>query len=900
LLTLTAPGLFSAVVTWEGNTDDKWSDGSNWSFPGIVPQNGDDVIIPDVTGIGNPQPVMDVPSANLASVTIQQDATLDLNGQVLTTASLQIDDGALPANNGVLLRDGTVGESSPTDTDSGTIRYKNAGGGTIQEYGATDYNLLEINGGAALTPYSLTADLGTADNMTILNLAHLDAGANDVSVGGSFDIANGGFLYRDGAGENVAQDNNSGTVIYDAAAGGTVEDYGAGNDYFNLEIDGGAALTPYTLGAALGTANNLTVKNGAHLDVAGNSVTVTGAFDTENGGFLYRAGSGESVPQDNDSGTVVYNAAAGGTVEDYGAGNDYWDLEIEGGLPGSRYLLGAALNTGNDLTVKNGGYLDVQGNTVTVTGTFDTENGGFLYRAGSGESVPQDNNSGKVVYYTVVGGTVEDYGAGNDYWDLDITGGALAAAYTTGADLDVANNMTVVSGAHLDVLGNNLTVTGAFDTQDGGYLYRTGAIGQSVANDSDSGTVVYRGAAVGDIEAYAGADYYNLNINEAGATFSLTADIEVNGNLTISSGELDAAGFNIDLSGNWDNNDTFTPGVGNTITFNAAAGGPYTIESGGIGVGKAFGEIEFACGGVVTYKLITNPIEVNGDLTITSGRLDANGWDITIAGNWTNSAEFVSGATNTVVFDGNVLQTLDAGGRDDDLKDFNNVQVFNFATVLQIVNTDCEIDGLLTLLFGADFDLNGRNLDLGGDLSIPAGSNWTSGGGTVKFEGVLNVSDGNAVPQNLGNVIIDADPVTQLSSIQTTSLTINLGQELDSAGSDLYVSGSWANSGTYTSGGNRVTFNASAGPVTIDTGGVAAGQDFDAVEIDDGGAAVTFQLINNAIDINGNLDITNGTLDANGQNINLAGNWTNSGEYVSGVNTVTFNGGVLQTVDAGG
>jgi hypothetical protein len=111
LLTLTAPGLFSAVVTWEGNTDDKWSDGSNWSFPGIVPQNGDDVIIPDVTGIGNPQPVMDVPSANLASVTIQQDATLDLNGQVLTTASLQIDDGALPANNGVLLRDGTVGES---------------------------------------------------------------------------------------------------------------------------------------------------------------------------------------------------------------------------------------------------------------------------------------------------------------------------------------------------------------------------------------------------------------------------------------------------------------------------------------------------------------------------------------------------------------------------------------------------------------------------------------------------------------------------------------------------------------------------------------------------------------------------------------------------------------------
>ena len=806
-------------------------------------------------------------------------------------------------NQGFLVRNGT-GESVPQDNNSGTVVYDNALGGTVQDYGAgNDYFNLEIAEGAALTPYTLGAALGTGGTLTVESLGDLDVGGNSVTVTGAFDIANGGFLYRDGSGETVPQDNNSGTVVYDNALGGTVQDYGAGNDYFNLEIAEGAALAPYALGAALGTGGTLTVTSLGDLDVGGNSVTVTGAFDIANGGFLYRDGSGETVPQDNNTGTVVYDAAAGGTVQDYGAGNDYFNLEIAEGAALTPYTLGAALGTGGTLTVTSLGDLDVGGNSVTVTGAFNIANGGFLYRDGSGEVVPQDNNSGTVVYDAAAGGTVQDYGVGNDYWDLVIDGGTAIAPYTLGADLGVGNNLTVNNLANFEVFGNDAGVGGTMDIANGGFLYRTGGVGQAVAKDADSGTVVYRGAAAGNIEAYVGADYFNLTIDDAGSTFSLIAAIDVDGNLTITNGALSAAGFNINLAGNWDNNDTFTPG-GNRVIFDATAGGP-TIESGGTGAGKAFADIDFNCAGI-TYQLITNPLDVDGNLRILAGTLNAAGLQINMAGNWSNTAAvaegFVSGG-NTVVFDGFGAQNLDAGGTNNGFKDFSNVIVRFPGTAVTLINTDCEIDGQLWLDLTASFDKSGQNLDLGGNLTISNGSVWTAGATTFTLEGgASTLQDLNGVPVNIGNVVVNANAISQLTPIQMTDLTINALQQFNSAGFGLFISGNWINNlgGTYTSGGSTVTFNAAAGLATIDTGGVGVGQDFDFIAFDDGGGGATYRLINSTILINQDLTITGGNFDANGLTITINGNWTNGDTFTAGGNNVIFNGAGGQTLDPGG
>jgi hypothetical protein len=55
-----------------------------------------------------------------------------------------------------------------------------------------------------------------------------------------------------------------------------------------------------------------------------------------------------------------------------------------------------------------------------------------------------------------------------------------------------------------------------------------------------------------------------------------------------------------------------------------------------------------------------------------------------------------------------------------------------------------------------------------------------------------------------------------------------------------------------------------------------------------------------ALDVNGDITITGGTLNSNGNNITVAGGWTNSATYTPGANTVTFDGGVTQSLNSGG
>ncbi|TPW13833.1 MAG: hypothetical protein FD130_1502, partial [Halothiobacillaceae bacterium] len=55
-----------------------------------------------------------------------------------------------------------------------------------------------------------------------------------------------------------------------------------------------------------------------------------------------------------------------------------------------------------------------------------------------------------------------------------------------------------------------------------------------------------------------------------------------------------------------------------------------------------------------------------------------------------------------------------------------------------------------------------------------------------------------------------------------------------------------------------------------------------------------------ALDINGNLTLTAGTLNSSGQNITLAGNWLAAGSYTAGGNSVTLDGTAAQAVTSGG
>ena len=90
------------------------------------------------------------------------------------------------------------------------------------------------------------------------------------------------------------------------------------------------------------------------------------------------------------------------------------------------------------------------------------------------------------------------------------------------------------------------------------------------------------------------------------------------------------------------------------------------------------------------------------------------------------------------------------------------------------------------------------------------------------------------------------------------------------------------NNGTFTANTQKVTFNnTSGGTASINTGG----DDFYDVDIDDNGNGTTFQLVSSGLTSNGDFNLSDGTLDPNGQllrlgddtgldNINIHGNLT--------------------------
>ena len=220
------------------------------------------------------------------------------------------------------------------------------------------------------------------------------------------------------------------------------------------------------------------------------------------------------------------------------------------------------LITGN-LVIDTGGTYTARGSTITVNGnysnagTFTTATSTLLFAA-----TDTDNtfNPGSSSYYKV---TFNGVGGA---WDL------------TSNTLTATNTLTISNGI-FDLNSNNLTLTGAtFSNNDTLRLAGSETL-TGVTMDTDSGTTTYDGTSSYTGLA-AGNSYYNLGINGSGGTFTLSADADVNGNLTISNGTLDASAtsYGVTVAGTWNNAGTFTARSG-TVTFDGSSAS--SVTSGG-------------------------------------------------------------------------------------------------------------------------------------------------------------------------------------------------------------------------------------------------------------------------------------------------------------------------------
>lgn len=176
---------------------------------------------------------------------------------------------------------------------------------------------------------------------------------------------------------------------------------------------------------------------------------------------------------------------------------------------------------------------------------------------------------------------------------------------------------------------------------------------------------------------------------------------------------------------------------------------------------------------------------------------------------------------------------------------------------------------------------------------------------------------GSLTNANLATAAVSGeDDISNIYSVSAGALTVADGKELLVWTGDTFAPGGAVTAddidinGTFTMAGNAVTVSGtwdatggaftSSGTVTFDSGSaetiVSDGDSFNTITFDGAGT----WTLEDALDADGNLTITNGTLDANTSEnnaITLAGNWNNSGgTFVEREGTVTFNGSGAQTL----
>ncbi len=531
--------------------------------------------------------------------------------------------------------------------------------------------------------------------------------------------------------------------------------------------------------------------------------------------------------------TVVFIDGNGTKTIDVNSTETFYNLTI-GDSSSSSWTKAVAnsdtLNVSNNLVLSNGIFSQT---TIPSTGSVSvskdvTVETGF------------DGGTAKLVF---AGGSNQNFSlASAGLFNADI------AVNKSGGEVDLLSALTMdASGQDLiiqegtfDLSGFALSVTSSgtetIIIETGGNLQLQG--GETITGDSasypqlDSGSTVTYDGTVGPytLKNYT---YHHLTINGSGATFSPAANEVLGGNLTVTAGTFDVNDLTLAINGNTViNGGTMKSGT-NTVTFGDAGGDSVTISSGGL-------EIES----------------------------DAPGNDIVKnATTWTNS-----GGTITYNAATGIVGVVLSG-----LSPYFNLAINSSGSTYSLqANTD--VDSSVTLTAGT-LDVSGSNYNMtvGGSWTDTGAGTFTEGTGTVTFDGTGTINSNEAFE----NVTV-AGTITLGAALDADATLIISSGSLDVSGSNfgITVGGGWTDTGagTFTEGTGTVTFDG--------TGTINSNEAFENVTINSAGTVT----LGAALDADGNLSITAGTLDVSGTNfgITVGGNWAKSGTFTQRSGTVTF------------
>jgi len=634
---------------------------------------------------------------------------------------------------------------------------------------------------------------GTGSGKTFNNLTHSGAGTlrlvtNAVSVTGTFTNSGGTF---------DADTNDLALTVTGLAtlSGGTFTASSSATATFN----GGVIISGGTFTGAAGTVD----VNGALTLSSGTLTAPSGTFTVSTNwavsGGTFTAGTGTVTLDSTSTGRTIQTN-----------GTSFYKLTLNGS--GGGWTLSDALDVDNNLTITNG-TLDVSSSSnygITVGGAW-TNNGTFTARSGrvtfDGTAAQNLNGGGtgstKIFYNVTIS---------NTSGDIDMI--------TSAAKID--GTLTINSSASFDLNDQNLTL--ATLDNNGTLKLQGGQTTVTITNmDTDSGTVQYTGTS-SYTGLIAGNSYNSLSIGGSG-TWTLNANLDVNGNLTLTTaaGKLDVStsNYSINVARNWANlgSSTFTAQNGR-VTFDGTAA--QNLNGGGISSTKAFynvtvsntsGDIDLA----TAATQITGTLTINSsasfdlnDQNLTLATLDNNG-TLKLQGEQTQTVTITNMDTDsgTVLYTGTSSYTGLAAGNN-----YYNLAFFSSGSGSWVLNAALTANGSLTITSGR------LDVDTNNNYPLTVGVNWViyegtfyARAGTVFFNGsgsqVLN-SGGTSSGKTFYNITHSGAGTVELAqAIDIDNDFTNSGGTWDTNGKNMTVGRNWSNSATFTPRIGTVTFDGS-------------------------------------------------------------------------------------------
>jgi hypothetical protein len=662
-------------------------------------------------------------------------------------------------------------------------------------------------------------------------------------------------------------------------------------------------------------------------------------------------GTGTGTITNDDVNDVVFNSGSNNL-----AGGTYHDVTINGGCPSSTYvtLTGNVIITGT-FTINDCGNLYTNGFTVSGGGSFALNTNGWLHITDPNGITTSPALSGNI---QTTGGRAFSSAANYDY-DGSVNqavGNGLPATVNdllisnTGAvnNNTVTGNLAGQSAQLLEVISGVYSSHSDYvdvDIQAAGTLSLAGAVTVS-GNWTNAGTfisngfgVTFNGSAAQSISGSSATPFAALTISNTGNVVTLNQNAS-DTSLSITSGTFNQAGTSDLTSGavtvasgtTWSNlaqgDLTLTGDVANAGTINFNANGGSCGDNDDIVISSSVSGIPRTWSGAGTFSMIdvnvsdqkTPLVPPPAAILVTSGTNAGGNTGWFFSGTCTAGTYTWSGGINAdwqVPTNWSPTRTLPAAG---------DILIFDGnATPGPIVNNvPTETDAALRLtngVFGVTLNAatappGQKTLTISGgtanDLSVPSGTLLTLAGSTG-----LTISLTGANTSTVGGLVIFQDGPHRLIGANAGEIHFNSGSIFTTTtGFTGNPFGSGTNGSVVFDSGSSAFFNAGNDPFGGDpsaiTQFVSGSSQTLAIASAFSSNARTYGNLTlsgsqsylaagaNANTVANNLTINSGSSltlsNTAGGNLNLGGNWTNSGTFTPNSRTVNFNGATGQTI----